>query len=178
MENWKELFDDEGRSLVEFLKERNDYIVCVACSQTVFNKGDLEFVPKIYKHSRSIEHGFKLYLMLYTTSEVIDLCDDRKNWSPEPKTKNVEVTRSCDGSLKISGFNPIEYVIPIVDLKFIKTPVRFERSSLDNYLTKESSSPKRKSDSSEQNSSVSSTDQVVVPNFFFNSMILNWCHIR
>lgn len=186
MENWKHHFDDEGRSFIEFLKETEDQIItCVACSKKINNKDDLDVIEKIYKHTRSIEHGFKLYVMLNLNQiEVVDLTNsDQKYWSPKPKPEetNIEIARNEDCTLKISGFNPIKYVIPIIDLIFMKnkineheTPRNTVLSSLDNFITKESSPTKRKrsANSLEQDPAVSSVSEVIVQIFCFCSFLI------
>ncbi len=154
MENWKELEDDDGRSFIEYIRENNDgQIVCMACSTPITNKDDFGGIAKIYSHTRTIEHGFKLFVMLNLSVEVVDLCDDRVNWLSKSKEKSVQITRNAtDGTLNVSGLDMIKYVIPIADLPYLKTKI-YDReptrkaalSSLDNYVTKENSSSKRKS---------------------------------
>lgn len=194
--DWKEQLDDEGRSFVEFLREDVDQIItCVACSKQIGKKEDFDVVEKIYTHTRSIEHGFKLFVMNNVNMETIDLtnCDShgndrsdklcQENWSPKPE-KDVEIVRNINGTLKISGFNPIKYVIPIVHLPFMKTKIyecetsrRTVLSSLENYFAKESSPSKRKQckhepDTSDQNISASSVSDQVIVTFPFQKMLI------
>lgn len=168
--NWKQEKDDEGRSFVEFLRQDFEKITCVACEKVIADV-DLEAIEAIYLHTRSIEHGFKMFIMINLDQlEVVDLtnCDDRENWSPKPKQTNVEITRNADETLRISGVNPIKYVVPLIDLPFIKKNIyksetKTVLTSLDNFVTRESSPSKRKLSEreTEQNSFVSSTVQVM-----------------
>lgn len=170
MENWKERVDDEGRSFVEFLREDVDRcITCAACSKKISHKDDLDVIDKIYTHTRTIEHGFKLFLMLNVKEmDAIDLtdCEDRENRSSKPG--NIEIARNKDGTLRISGFNPVSYIIPIIYLPFIENKIRdtaSRKTVLDNYFTTKRKNSDGESNSSEQNSSVSSSDRVIVLTF-------------
>lgn len=154
MEKWKQLLDDEGRSFVQFLRQNEEKIVCVACSKPIANKCDSSIIENAYSHTRSIEHGFNMFLMINSETEVIDLtnCDDNENWPIKSnKQTKVEIIRDADGSLKITGVNPIKYEIPIVDLPFTKigiieseTPRSTALTSLDSYVRKAKSPSKRK----------------------------------
>ncbi|XP_037043337.1 replication protein A 70 kDa DNA-binding subunit-like isoform X2 [Bradysia coprophila] len=162
MENWKELEDDDGRSFVQYISENNDgQIVCMACAKPIANKDDSGGIEKIYSHTRSIEHGFKLFVMLNLSVEVVDLCDDRVDRPSKPKEKSLQITRNAtDSTLIVSGLDVIKYVIPIVDLPYLKTkiydrdPIRKTVMSLDNYVTKSNSSSKRKSSEEEADNQV------------------------
>ncbi|KAG4067655.1 hypothetical protein HA402_005427 [Bradysia odoriphaga] len=179
MENWKELEDDDGRSFIEYIRENNDgQIVCMACSKSIANKDDFGGIEKIYSHTRSIEHGFKLYVMLNASAEVVDLCDDQENWPSKPKEKSIQITRNAtDSTLNVSGLDVIKYVIPIVDLPYLKTKI-YDRepirktgmSSLDNYVTKSNSLSKR-------NSSEGEADNQVTPKKRKTSQLTleRWC---
>lgn len=170
MENWKEQVDDEGRSFIEFLREQEQKIICVACSKPVADKDDFNALQNIYSHTRSIEHGFKMFIMINLKEmEVVDLtanCDEKENCCPKPKQTHVEITRNGDGSLKISGVNPIKYVVPIVDLPFMKNNIYTLETtsrknvlmSLDNFVTKVPS----KRNETERDLSVPSAEQVIL----------------
>lgn len=155
MRNWKKYFDDEGRSFVEFLREENGDLICVACNQKISNENDE--LDVIQQHNRTIEHGFRLFIMFNLAIETIDLttCQDRENLSPAPTETNVEISRNADGTLKIDGLNPIKYIVPISDLKFITNGTYASprktvfNNSIENYLVKERSPTKRKIDQEE-----------------------------